>query len=292
MSINLLNHLEGVPIPIMTRESLEKLKVFNLRSDDIILSSYPRSGSTWVRHILRLLRNGGRDNGESLDVAVPWLEAVNSEIRKVFKLPPTTVEELPSPRMFKVHLPYELTPGGFPHTTKVKYIYLARNPKDTSVSEWYFSQTQLKKFIGVESRSWDKFLGEFLEQKGVTGAFGGWLNHVIGWWKHRDESNILFLKYEDLKKEPHKTIVKIAKFIGIEPLTNELVERVVEESTFFNMSKNKAVNNVKREGASFTIEYLRKGVVGDWKNYYTEEQSKNFDKTIGKTLKENGLEFE
>ena len=85
----------------------------------------------------------------------------------------------------------------------------------------------------------------------------------MGWWKHRDESNILFLKYEDLKNEPHKTIVKIAKFVGIEPLTNELVERVVEESTFFNMHKNKTVNNLKRDGASFTIEYLSKGVVGD-----------------------------
>ena len=131
-----------------------------------------------VRHILRLLRNGGRDNGESLDVAVPWLEAVKSEIGKVLKLPLTTLEELPSPRMFKVHLPYELTPGGFPHTTKSKYIYLARNPKDVSVSEWYFSQTQMKKFVEVS------YLGEFLEQKGLS-AFGGWLNHVMGWWKHQ-----------------------------------------------------------------------------------------------------------
>ena len=67
-----------------------------------------------------------RDNGESLDVTVPWLDAVNSEIGRVLKLPLTALEELPSPRMFKVHLPYELTAGGFPHTTKSKYIYLAR----------------------------------------------------------------------------------------------------------------------------------------------------------------------
>ena len=27
-----------------------------------------------------------------------------------------------------------------------------------------------------------------------------WSDHVLGWWKHRNDSNVLFLKYEDLKK--------------------------------------------------------------------------------------------
>ena len=35
-----------------------------------------------------------------------------------------------------------------------------------------------------------------LQQLGVTG-----INmHVLGWWKHKDDANVLFLKYEDLKK--------------------------------------------------------------------------------------------
>ena len=51
--------------------------------------------------------------------------------------------------------------------------------------------------------------------------FGGWLGHVLEWWEHRDEPNILFIKYEELKKEPHNTIKRIAEFIGTEPLTEE-----------------------------------------------------------------------
>ena len=27
-----------------------------------------------------------------------------------------------------------------------------------------------------------------------------WDKHVLGWWKHKDDANVLFLKYEDLKK--------------------------------------------------------------------------------------------
>ena len=27
-----------------------------------------------------------------------------------------------------------------------------------------------------------------------------WNDHVLGWWKHNDDPNVLFLKYEDLHK--------------------------------------------------------------------------------------------
>ena len=30
-----------------------------------------------------------------------------------------------------------------------------------------------------------------------------WSDHVLGWWKHRNDPNVLFLKYEDLKKVCH-----------------------------------------------------------------------------------------
>ena len=27
-----------------------------------------------------------------------------------------------------------------------------------------------------------------------------WNDHVLDWWKHKDDPNVLFLKYEDLQK--------------------------------------------------------------------------------------------
>ena len=79
---------------------------------------------------------------------------------------------------------------------------------------------------------------------------------------------MLFLKYEDLKKEPYKTVQTVGEFMGVEPLTEELVKSVVEQSSFQSMSKNISVNNRKREGADFSVQFLRKGVIGDWKNQY------------------------
>ena len=31
-------------------------------------------------------------------------------------------------------------------------------------------------------------------------AYSAWNDHVLGWWKHKDDPNVLFLKYEDLHK--------------------------------------------------------------------------------------------
>ena len=137
----------GSRVPSVTPEVWQELKTFRLRPDDVISLSYLRSGSNWMRHILRLLRNEGKDDGVNLDDAVPWLDGLRSSVgADIMRLNANLdANALPSPRYFKVHLPYELTPGGLPHTTNSKYIYIARNPKDHSVSQWHFCQTELPK---------------------------------------------------------------------------------------------------------------------------------------------------
>lgn len=43
---------------------------------------------------------------------------------------------------------------------------------------------------------------------------GDWFHHVVSWWEHRDSENILFLKYEDLKKDTFSVMKRIAEFLG------------------------------------------------------------------------------
>lgn len=43
---------------------------------------------------------------------------------------------------------------------------------------------------------------EFFADMFIKGQvyWGSWAEHVLGWWRHRDDENVLFLKYEDMKK--------------------------------------------------------------------------------------------
>ena len=84
-------------------------------------------------------------------------------------------------------------PCGPPKDTPGKYIYVTRNPKDTAVSLYHFFLL----FKAAEGINWPTFASMFLSGH-VT--YGSYLDHVLGWWEHRDDDNVLFLKYEDMKK--------------------------------------------------------------------------------------------
>lgn len=49
----------------------------------------------------------------------------------------------------------------------------------------------------------------------VTVMYSPFFEHVLGYWKRREESNIMFVKYEDLLKDPVNIIKKIAEFLEV-----------------------------------------------------------------------------
>ena len=44
------------------------------RQDDIFIVSYPKSGSTWMQQIVKLIWNNGVEDGRDVDEALPWIE--------------------------------------------------------------------------------------------------------------------------------------------------------------------------------------------------------------------------
>jgi len=77
--------------------------------------------------------------------------------------------------------------------------------------------------------------------------------------------NILFLKYEDMKKDHRGAVKKIAEFMGYN-LKGEVIDTIVEKSTFQNMKENLAIND---EISKTRCSFFRKGVVGDWRGHFT-----------------------
>lgn len=143
----------------------------------------------------------GKIDERRLDERVPFLEGFILEI-KSFPYTVTDAESavnmfngFPEPRVFKTHLPYCLVPKGFDEANKPRYIYVMRNPKDVFVS--IYNHRRNMPYL-VEIPTWDEAFKRL-----ITGdsAFGLHFDHVLGWWKQRDDPNILFLTYEDRIKE-------------------------------------------------------------------------------------------
>ncbi len=272
--------------PAITKERMDQLRGFKLRPDDLFVVAYPKSGTTWLQQIVKLIRNGGREDGRRCNVAVPWLETYGGHMDDpVYGRDP---DAMPSPRSFSSHTPYHMMPGGPPHASPARYIYVARNPKDVSVSYYYHARAFR---IFEYSGPWEHFFRLFMDGRLDSGL---WFDHVLQWWEHQDEPNILFLKYEDMKKDLHVAVKQVAEFMGCE-FGNREIASIAELSTFQSMKASNTSNFswVPDHVRSLSGEqHLRKGVVGDWRSHFTEKQNQDFDIVYAQRMKGTGLEFE
>ena len=274
----------GLIVPkFVQQEELNKLKDLELYSDDVWVVTYPKCGTTWAQQIVRLIRSKGKPDGVNMDFAVPWLEAAAEPHIKKAKF---TVNDLQRPRAFKSHFPCHLLPCGTPDTTPCKYIYVARNPKDVAVSLYF--HTKIRYFPGIAWDSfWKKYVGADLE-------FGNYFDHLESWLPHKDDENVLFLKYEDMKKDLKQAVTDIASFIGANNLSSEVIGKIADLTSFDKMKKDNTANYSwsEMQQKENVPSFMRKGVVGDWKNYLTEEQSAEIDAMCAERLEGTGLEFE
>jgi len=258
---------------IVTEEDLEKMKDYQLYSDDLCIASYPKSGTTWIQQIVKLLRSNGEQDDKTIIQSIPYLEGMSWYKGGV------EMESLQRPRAFMSHFPYDLFPCGRPDTLPCKFIYVARNVKDVAVSYFFFLS------LFFRDMEWEEYWPLFVSWKF---GFNSYFDHVLGWWQRRNDDNILFLKYEDMKKDLPGTVAKIASFIGV-AASDEVLSKVAELTTFDKMKSNPTTNY---EWRPTEHKFIRKGVVGDWKNFLTEEQSAQLDKMCSEKLEGTGLEFE
>ena len=252
----------------MVQEEYDKLKTLKLYSDDVWIVNYPKCGTTWTQQIV--IHNNGEHDGMKITLSVPWLEAITV-------YPEVKIEELTRPRAFKSHLPYSLMPCGPPHTTPCKYIFVVRNPKDVAVSLYFHTQNYCP-------CSWDSFWSKYVS--GDLG-FGNYFDHLLEWWPHRNDKNVLFMKFEDMKKDPKRCVSEIASFMGVS-LSSDVIDKIADMTRFEKMKEDNTTNYSwgKWNQKPGTTSFMRKGIVGDWKNFLSPEQSAEMDIICATRLKD------
>uniref|UniRef100_A0A1A8LVL5 Sulfotransferase n=2 Tax=Nothobranchius pienaari TaxID=704102 RepID=A0A1A8LVL5_9TELE len=265
-----------VPTVVHTPESLKYFEEFKFRPDDVLIATYPKSGTTWMQEVVPLILSGG--DPASVETLhnwdrVPWLEEKQALV--------LNLDERPSPRMLTTHFHYDMMPASF-FKVKPKVIYVMRNPKDVFTSSFhYFSSTSFLVKPGPQS----EFLHKFLDGKVI---FGSWFDHVKGWLNAEDKQHIFYISYEEMTKDLKDSVTRIAGFLE-KPLDAEVIESITSRCLFKNMKKNKMSNYsaVPSEFMDQTkSEFLRKGVAGDWKNQLTVAEAERFDAVYKEKMKD------
>lgn len=272
---------------------------FKPRSDDIILATYPKSGTTWLKALAFAITTRSRHafagnhplltGGRHPQEVVAHLEVPNPAARDL-----ADIEKLPSPRLLATHLPLSLLPPAVA-TCGCRVVYLCRQPKDALISWWHFVNSMHK---GSSSIEFDDALGMFCE--GFS-PFGPFWEHYLEYWKQSQvrPQQILFLKYEEIVSDPVEVVKKLADFFDV-PFTEEeerikVPAEVVRLCSFEMLSglEHNQNGHVAR-GDNIVIGksmFFRKGEVGDWKNHMSEEMGKKLDDVVEDKLKRSGLVF-
>ena len=193
----------------------------------------------------------------------------------------------PRPRLLKTHLPFKLAPRQITTRKGVKVFYVMRNPKDVLVSYFYFYKSTVT--FGRFPGSWDEFFAMFA----VGNIYwGDVFDHVIGWQSQRENPNVKYMMYESMVINPESSVREIAAFLGVN-LTDETVKKIVRATSFETMRANPATNaeNLPDEIDSKISPFMRKGIIGDWRNHFSEKQNRIMDEFINAKLAKTGLKF-
>ncbi|KAG0443533.1 hypothetical protein HPB47_014809 [Ixodes persulcatus] len=104
---------------------------FRPRANDLFLATFPKCSTFWASHIIYLIDTKGvpPSTCPGLFTRNPTLEMAGAKV----------IEEMKLPGLKVTHLPHRLTPWD----TRVKYIYVCRNPKDVCVSFFFYTRTMV-----------------------------------------------------------------------------------------------------------------------------------------------------
>jgi len=276
-------------------DTADKYLNFTLRSDDVWIVTYPKCGTTWTQEMLWMITHDcdAEAGKESLISRSPFIELpiigqieVKAEEADVMQtMTFEKIDELPSPRVIKSHLPFYLLPPRLVDTCKV--VYVARNPKDVIVSYFHHHKLfTLQQFTADIEKFADYFMKDEL-------YYSPFFDHILEAWAKREDPNVLFLFYEDRKKNLRREIDKVCAFLG-KTLSEEQLQVLVKHLHFDNFSKNESVNMefLKEEGfANSGGNFIRKGKTGDWKNHFSSELNSRLDEWIEKNLEGTDLKF-
>jgi hypothetical protein len=204
-------------------ETFQRGADYKPRAEDVFVVTQMKCGTTWMQNIVYEVLNRGAgtlvETGATLYSVSPWLEG-----RKSVSLEeaPLIGRERPG-RIIKTHFPAQLCPLA----ADARYIYVARHPVSCFASCIDFVVTN----VGEMAPDLPAFEEWFCSPDLMW--WGTWTDHVKGWWeKSQQNQNVLFVYFEEMKRDLPRVIRQVAAFLGVAPLSDGELSAVAEKTGF------------------------------------------------------------
>lgn len=196
----------------------EFYRLFFYNKDHIWLSSFPRSGNTWIRHMLHEILSNEPSDSKNIRQTIP-------DIHNHWDILNLRKSALP---YVKTHFPYS--------DYQKKVVYIIRNPFDTIYSYWKLVSNDQHIAISL-----DDFISDQIKEGYI---YGRWDRHILSYINSGLKQNeILILKYEDLVVDPYKGLVDILMFSSIYESSSRIQEVINKYTNSLIKSGDRILNS-------------------------------------------------
>jgi aryl sulfotransferase len=251
---------------------------YSPRAGDVVIATPPKCGTTWTQRIVSLLIFQSPAPCPVMEIS-PWVDAS-------FIMPPEAtraiIEAQSHRRFLKSHLPLD----GLPIYDEVRYIHVARDPRDACMSFFnhYSGLTEpahelidaaSTPELGPPARA-ARDLASFWRDFFTRGSQPQWrdgfpdmsfVDFETTYWRDRKRENLLLVHYNDLKADLDGEMRRIAAFLDIDTPA-ALWPRLVEAASFEAMKRDGPIL-LGPMGALFeggSDRFLFKGSNARWKD--------------------------
>jgi aryl sulfotransferase len=270
---------------------------FAFRPGDIVISTPPKCGTTWMQRLVALLVFDGPSLPAPMAKVSPWLDMQLAPTADVFG----ALDAQTHRRFIKTHTPLD----GLPFDKSVTYICVGRDPRDVAVSSRHHMQNMdIDRFI--EARAAAVGL-EDLAELGINepgppeplddaAALRAWIDaesdvtlmtlaftvgHLLSFWEARDRPNVAMFHYADLLADLPGQLQRLAGILGYDVDRQRAHELAAEAS--FEAMKEHAEHVVPNADIGLWHSadgFLHRGTSGQWQEDFSEEDLAHYDARV------------
>ena len=256
----------------------------------IFISSYPKSGNTWLRCLIGALLNKQKGNF-SFDnlkytglfsresnfihfknlkyqengninfnfLSNHWISAqqkINKDNNKI--------------KFFKTHSIRKIYNKYFTdETVCLGFIYIFRDPRDIAISYTHHCGSDLD--VAIKTMLYNE--KNYSSYYKANELISTWKNHLYS-WNHFKTVPSLFIKYEDMLLDTRKILIQIIYFLKkiakLEFHDDDLIKNILKSTSFKNLQE---MENSQGFGeATDNNPFFRKGTAEQWQSVLTKDQ--------------------
>lgn len=256
---------------------------FTLRPGDVIVTTPPKAGTTWMQHCCLHLVHGGPPPGSLTEVA-PWLDQSLEPILDVV----ARLSAQEHRRVIKTHTPMD----GLPWSDEVTYVGVGRDPRDVVLSFADHSTNfdreraaELRAAAGVGEAPRPigfETLREWIDEDSPPERFGSTLrftaHHLSTLWAVRDRPNVHLFHYADMRRDLPGELKRLAAALGIDADVDALAPALTLEAMRSRADETapNAAAGIFRSPARF----FAAGRTGAWRDAISAEDLARYDERI------------